>query len=152
MNPQGAQHYLRTRVLTATPEQLQMMLYDGAIRFAEQARPALEAKNWEVSFNMISRAQKIIAELLSSLKHDVNPEMCARMASLYNYIYRKLVEANAAHQIDSLDEALRLLRYQRETWALLMEKLTKEKATTAARKSDVPAPSSRMEASFSMQG
>ncbi|MDB5290844.1 MAG: Flagellar protein FliS, partial [Phycisphaerales bacterium] len=36
MNPQAAQNYLRTRVLTATPEQLQMMLYDGAIRFAEQ--------------------------------------------------------------------------------------------------------------------
>src|SRR5258708_1729569 len=122
MNPQGAQHYLRTRVLTATPEQLQMMLYDGAIRFAEQARPALESKNWEVSYNMISKAQKIIAELLSSLKHDVSPEMCAKLASLYNYIYRKLVEANSAHQMDSLDEALRLLRYQRETWAMLMEK------------------------------
>ena len=152
MNPQGAQHYLRTRVLTATPEQLQLMLYDGAIRFSEQARPALEARNWEVSFNMISRAQKIVAELISSLRHDVDPDMCGRMAALYNYIYKKMIEANAEHKIDSLDEALRLLRYQRETWALLMEKLTKEKAAAVARKMDVPAPNARMEASLSMQG
>src|SRR5438045_3268978 len=55
MNPQGAQNYLRTQVLTATPEQLQMMLYDGAIRFAEQARPALAAKNWEASYNSTPR-------------------------------------------------------------------------------------------------
>ena len=43
MNPNAAQNYLRMRVMTATPEQLQMMLYDGAIRFAEQGRAALEA-------------------------------------------------------------------------------------------------------------
>ena len=152
MNPQGAQNYLRTRVLTATPEQLQMMLYDGAIRFIEQARPALENKNWEVSYTMISRAQKIVAELISSMRHDVAPEMCKQLASLYNYIYRKLVEANTAHQIDSLDEAQRLLKYQRDTWALLMEKLAREMATAAASKMQVPPPSRRMEASLSMQG
>ena len=57
MNPQVAQNYLRTQVLTATPEQLQMMLYDGAIRFAEQARPALQNKNWETSYSMITKAR-----------------------------------------------------------------------------------------------
>ena len=45
MNQQAAQNYLRTKVLTATPEQLQLMLFDGAIRFAEQAKPALAARN-----------------------------------------------------------------------------------------------------------
>src|SRR6476620_3649653 len=105
MNPQGAQNYLRTQVLTATPEQLQMMLYDGAIRFAEQARPALEKKDWETTYSMISRSQKIITELTGSLKHEVAPEMCARLASLYNYVYKKLIEASSEHKLDSLDEA-----------------------------------------------
>ena len=85
MNPQAAQNYLRTRVFTATPEQLQMMLYDGAVRFAEQARPALEKKDWETAYNMISRAQKIITELTCTLRHEINPELCGRLASLYNY-------------------------------------------------------------------
>ena len=68
MNPQAAQNYLRTKVLTATPEQLQLMLYDGAIRFGEQARAALNEKNYEQSYNLISRMQKIITELSCSLR------------------------------------------------------------------------------------
>jgi flagellar protein FliS len=152
MNPQGAQNYLRTQVLTATPEQLQMMLYDGAIRFAEQARPALAARNWEASYNAISRAQKIITELTSSLRHDIAPELCGRLASIYNFIYRKLVEANVEHKGEALDEAIKILKFQRETWEMLLKQLGRQKAAEAARKLDVPAPDARMEASISMQG
>jgi flagellar protein FliS len=152
MNPQAAQNYLRTRVLTATPEQLQMMLYDGAIRFAEQAKLALEKKDWEGGYVNCSRAQKIIAELNSGLKRDVAPELCGKLASLYNYIYRKLVEASMHHQIPPMQEALDILRFQRETWAMLMEKLGKQKAGQAAANISMPAPSTRMEAAFSIQG
>jgi flagellar protein FliS len=152
MNPQIAQNYLRTQVLTATPEQLQMMLYDGAIRFAEQARPALQNKKWETSYNMITKAQRIIAELISSLRPDIAPDLCGKLAALYNYVYRQLVEANSHHKIEALEEAIKILRYQRETWALLLDQLGKQKATQAARKLDIPTPSARMEASISMQG
>lgn len=152
MNPQGAQSYLKTRVFTATPEQLQMMLYEGAIRFAEQARPALEKKDWETSYNMISRAQRIITELNTSLKHDISPELCGNLAALYNYVFRKLIEANVEHKIEALDEAIKILRYQRETWALLLEQLGRQKAGNAAKALDIPAPSPRMETSISMQG
>ena len=147
MNPQAAQqNYLRTRVLTATPEQLQMMLFDGAVRFAEQARLALQAKNWEQSYTSISKCQKIIAELTASLKHDLNPDLCGKLSSLYNFAYRKLVEANVGHQIEPLDEAVKVLKYQRETWALLMEQLGKQKAGQVAGRIDMPAPSAAMEA------
>ena len=152
MNPQAAQNYLRTRVMTATPEQLQMMLYDGAIRFAESARPALEKQDWEASFKLICKAQNIVAELTATLKHDINPDMCGRLAALYNYVYRKLIEANTDHTIESLDEAVRILRFQRQTWALLMAKLGQQKAAAAVSKLDVPAPDPRMEASISVQG
>src|SRR6478735_6528052 len=93
-NPQAAQQYLRTKVLTATPEQLQLMLYDGALRFGEQARLAIEQKNFEQSYALISRVQKILAELTGSLKHDVAPDLCGKLAALYNFAFRKLVEAN----------------------------------------------------------
>ena len=148
MNPQGAQNYLRTKIFTATPEQLQLMLYDGALRFGEQARVALEAKNYEQSYTMIARVQKIIAEMQSSLKHDIAPELCARMAALYNYIYRKLTQANIEHLLAPLEEALGLLRYQRETWAMLMDQLGKTKAAAVASTLDMPAPDARMEASL----
>jgi flagellar protein FliS len=147
-NPQAAQNYLKTKVFTATPEQLQLMLYDGAIRFGEQARAALEAKNYEQSYNSIARVQRIITEMQSSLKHDIAPDLCKKMAALYNYIYRRLVEANIEHNMKSLEEALDLLRYQRETWTMLLDKLGKTKAAAAATKLDMPAPDARMEQSI----
>src|SRR6476620_12205692 len=105
MNNQAAQNYLRTKVLTATPEQLQLMLYDGAIRFADQAKAALQKNDFESSYNAISRAQKIITELSCSLKHDLAPDLCGKLSALYNFAYRKLMEANIEHKIESIDEA-----------------------------------------------
>ena len=151
MNPQGSQNYLRTQVFTATPEQLQMMLYDGAIRFAEQARPALEAKNWENSYNSIMRAQKIISELISSLRPEIAPELCGKLGALYNFVYRKLIEANSDHRVESLDEAIKILRYQRETWAMLMNQLGRQKAAAVERTVDAPA-NERLEARISLRG
>jgi flagellar secretion chaperone FliS len=149
-NPQAAQNYLRMRVMTATPEQLQMMLYDGAIRFSEQARVALQERNFEKSYNSISRVQKILMEMSSTLKHDIFPELCGKLSALYTFAYRKLIEANVDHSLEPLDEALNVLRFQRETWALLLDQLGKTKAASAATKIDMPGPDSRMEAKISM--
>jgi flagellar protein FliS len=152
MNPQAAQNYLRTRVMTATPEQLQMMLYDGAIRFAEQAKAALVAEDYEKSYQSIARVQKILTEMSCGLKHNVLPELCEKLASLYSYVYRKLIDANVQHDAEALEEAITLLRYQRETWAMLLDQLGKQKAAVAATKINMPAPDGRMEASISMRG
>ena len=153
MNAHSAQQqYLRTRVMTATPEQLQMMLYDGALRFCEQARAALEAHDYERSYNMISRVQKILTELSCTMKRDLAPELCDRLSALYGYAYKRLIDANIRHDRAALDEALDLLRYQRETWALLLDQLGRQKAAAAATKIDMPSPDRRMEASISMQG
>lgn len=152
MSNNPAANYLRTKVLTATPEQLQLMLYDGAIRFAEQARTALLSKTFEQSYELLTKTQRIILELQCSLKHDIAPELCGKLASLYNFVYRKLVEANTIHEVSALDEALNILRYQRETWAMLLQQLAKSKAAVAARNLDMPGPDARMEASISLQG
>jgi flagellar protein FliS len=152
VNPKAANNYLRTKVLTATAEQLQMMLFDGAIRFGEQAKAALQQKNYEQSFKLLVRAQNIVCQLRGALKHDVDPDLCGKLSSLYAFAYRRLVDANLKHNIKSLDEALEVLKYQRETWARLMDKLAKQKAAAAAQNIDIPAPDARMEASISMQG
>ncbi|MGN6504166.1 MAG: flagellar export chaperone FliS [Tepidisphaeraceae bacterium] len=152
MSNQAAANYLRTKVLTATPEQLQMMLYDGAVRFAEQGKLALQSKTYDQSFEALTRAQQIVLELQCGLKKDLAPDLCNNLAGLYNFVYRKLVDANTKHDLGALDEALQILRYQRETWALLMQKLAASKAAVASRKIDFPSPDARMEASFSFQG
>jgi len=152
MNAQAANNYLRTKVMTATPEQLQMMLYDGALRFCEQARAALVEKNYETSYNMISRVQKILMEFNCTLKHDVAPDLCAKLAALYTYCYKKLIDANIEHRIVSLDEAMGILKFQRDTWGMLLDQLGKQKAAAAAHRIDLPAPNERMEASISIHG
>ena len=152
MNANVAQNYLRTKVLTATPEQLQLMLYDGALRFSEQARVALQEKRYEDSYKLICKTQKIITELSITLKHEVAPDLCNKLAALYTFVYKKLIDANVSHDIASLDEALNILRYQRETWAMLLDQLGKKKAAAVAQRLDMPAPDARMEASISVQG
>jgi len=148
----AANQYLRTKVLTATPEQLQMMLFDGALRFCEQARLALQSKNFEQSYDLIARVQKILLELSCSLKHDVLPDLCGKLAGLYNFAYRKLIEANVRHDLASLEQAMSILKYQRETWAMLLDQLGKQKAAAVAKNLDVPEPNEKMEASISLQG
>jgi flagellar protein FliS len=152
MNPQVAQNYLRTKVLTATPEQLQLLLFDGAIRYIEQARPALEQKNYQQSHTLITRAQKIVNQLLVSLNKELAPELCSNLAAVYTYVYRRLMVANTSHTVGALNEAAKLMKYQRETWVMLLQKLAQTKAGLEAQKVDAPAPDPRMEASISMQG
>ena len=115
--------YLRDAVMTATPEQLQLMLYDGAIRFSMQARDAIERKDFETSYERLARAQQIILEMLNGLDYDVNRELCERVASIYNFLYRKLVDACVQRSTEYIDDALKVLRIERETWQLLVDKL-----------------------------
>jgi flagellar protein FliS len=118
--------YLRSAVLTASPEQLQLMLLDGAIRFALRGREAIERNDYEASFNALERAQRIVIELINGMNREVNPSLVDQMMSLYNFIFRRLVDGNLNRDVKAIDEALRILRHQRETWALLIEKIVRE--------------------------
>ncbi len=115
--------YLRDAVMTATPEQLQLMLYDGAVKFALQGKDALVAKDYEQSCEKLGRAQAIILEMQNGLRREVSPELCDRMAAIYNFLYRKLVDASVQKDTTCIDDAVKILRYQRETWVMLMEKV-----------------------------
>lgn len=149
-NPQAAQQYLRTRVMTATPEQLQIMLYDGAIRFCEQAKAGLEKKNYEQLYINVTKAQKIITELLGALKPEIYPELCGKLAAVYRYVYKRLIDGNLQKKPEAFVEAIQLLRFQRDTWAMVLEQTGKEKAAKAASNINMPGPDARMEASISM--
>jgi len=138
--------------MTATPEQLQLMLYDGMIRFSEQAKMALTDKKFDSSFDLLTKAQRIVMELQCGLKHDVSPDLCGKLSALYNYIHRKLIDANTQHVLGPLDEALQIMRYQRDTWAMLLSQLSQSKAGMAAMRLDMPGPDARKEASISLQG
>ena len=123
MNDTTDNPYLRDAVLTATPEQLQLMLYDGAIRFATQGRDALLEKDYGTSFERLTRAQQIISEMQAGLNYEVNRELCERVASIYNFLFRKLVDANVTRDVAAVDDALKVLRIERKTWQILVDKV-----------------------------
>jgi flagellar protein FliS len=139
---------MRDAILTASPEQLQLMLYDGAIRFASQARQCIEAGEIEETHNLLTRAQRIVNEMMSGLRPEVAPELCERMSGLYVFVFNKLVDANVRKDIDALDAALDILKRQRETWALLLDKVQQTRADQGAEAQSKP----ESEGSLSIQG
>lgn len=115
--------------MTASPEQLQLMLYDGAVRFATQARDAIERGDIEGSYNLLTRVQKIVNEMQSGLQLEVAPELCTRMSALYDFVLSKLVAANIHKDVSAVDDALKVLKHQRETWAILTDRVQQVRAS-----------------------
>jgi len=128
MSTAAANPYLRTKILTASPQELRLMLYDGAIKFCRQAKDAIDRKNYEQSYHGLMRAQKIVLELSTSLNSDLDADLYSKLSALYTYIYRLLVDANMERTSTKVDEAIGLIEYEKETWQLLMKK----QAVTAA--------------------
>lgn len=132
MNPSNSNAYLRTRVMTASQEELRLLLFDGALKFCRQGLDALSRADWEATYNALTRAQKIIMELSSGLDHSAAPELCERLDALYTYIYRRLVDANMERDSAAVNEAIRLIEYERETWAMVVKKLREEQGKAGA--------------------
>jgi len=124
-----SRQYMKNAVMTASPEQLHLMLVDGAIRFATRGKEAVEQKDIEAAFNALERAQRIVLELSNGLRREINPGLADQMAALYAFIYRRLVDGNVQRDPQAIDDALRILRHHRETWVLLIEKLAEESAS-----------------------
>jgi flagellar protein FliS len=117
--------YLKDIVFSATPEDLTLMLYDGALKFCNQGIMAIEAGDMQKAHDMAVRAQNIIRELQLTLKQEY--EVSRGMAAMYEYIYRRLFEANIAKDAEILGEARDLIREMRNTWKEAM-KLAKQSA------------------------
>jgi flagellin-specific chaperone FliS len=69
-----------------------------------------------------------VLELLTTIKPEFDPELCDRVKALYTFLYTELVEASMQKSVERVDGVIKLLQYERETWAMLMKKLAGEKA------------------------
>lgn len=115
----GYEQYRQTAVQTAPPEQLVIMLYDGAIRFLEQAKAAL--LQGEDASAPASRAQEIIVELASSLNHEVGGEIASNLARLYDFWLQWLIQAQVKRDTAKIDEVLVMVRELREAWGSIAQ-------------------------------
>lgn len=112
----GLGRYQDMKVQTASPAQIMIMLYDGAIRFTLQAKKKLEEGDFEGKGIFISKTQAIIDELMNSLNFDIAPELCENLQQLYIYMNERLSEANIKRDLDALDEVVGLLNTLRDGW------------------------------------
>lgn len=139
MDHKQPNHYLATKVLTAKPEELRLMLLEGAVKFARQGREGLATKNFEATFNGFSRCRDILFELMNTMKPHGDPALTGRIASLYGYLVSRLLEASTERSLEKADEVISLLDYERETWVMVMAKLAEERRAAAG----APAPSAQ---------
>jgi flagellar protein FliS len=127
-----AQAYWRTKVMTASPAELRLLLLDGAIRFAQQARDGLARSDYEAVYEGVTRCQSILLELINSLRPEHDKDLCDKLAGLYTYMYTQLLAGSTQRQPELIDEVIRLLQHDRETWRLLFEQLAAENAAAGA--------------------
>lgn len=108
------QNYQNNAVMTASPGELTLMLYNGAIKFCNKAIEAIEKKEVQQSHMYLVRAQDIITELQATL--DTKYPVAKEMDVLYTFIKQLLLEANMQKDIQKINDALDLIRDFRDTW------------------------------------
>ena len=118
--------YLRHKVMTATQEELRLMLLEGGLHFIDQGLQGLDKGDYEAVYEGFSQAKAIVMELMNGLRHEIAPELCGRLQSLYTYMYKLLIDASFERSREKAIECRELLDYERETWGLLMEKAKAE--------------------------
>lgn len=111
-----AEQYRKQQIETASPEEVLIMLYDGAIRFLNVARKAIEEKDIEKSHNNLMKAQNIIIEFMNSLDMELGGEIAFNLYRLYEYLHHRLVQANIKKDVAMVDEVLDHLKSLKATW------------------------------------
>jgi flagellar secretion chaperone FliS len=109
---------VETKVSSADPHQLILMLFDGALLAVNSASASIANKDIQAKIRHITKAIEIISlGLAGSLDPHSSPELYARLASLYEYMCTRLVVANAENNDAPLVEVAHLLQELREAWA-----------------------------------
>ena len=119
LNKQGYAAYANNRITTATPAELTLMLYEGAIKFCNIAVAAIEQKDVEKAHNNIVKVENIITEFQATLDHKY--PVAQDFDNVYSYLQERLLEANLKKDTEILEEILQHLRTMRDTWKEVMQ-------------------------------
>ena len=109
------QTYLNNAVSTKSQGQLIIMLYEGAIKFIEQAQTAIEIGHIEEANKNLIKAQNILNELMVTLNFDAE-EISNQLMSLYQFLYEQLIQANIKKDSGLLSSVKEILKDLSETW------------------------------------
>ena len=124
--PNAYAQYNNSKVLTASPAELTLMLYDGAIKFCNIAIDAIEQKDIEKAHNNIMKVQNIVDYLRKTL--DMKYPVAQDFERVYTYLFDRLLQANMKKDKEILAEVNEHLHSVRDTWKEVM-RINKEKGT-----------------------
>lgn len=122
---QGYAAYANNKIMTASPADLTLMLYEGAIKFCNLAITAVEEKEVEKAHNNIMKVERIIEEFQVTLDHKY--PVAEDFDNVYSYLIMRLREANVKKDGEILEEILGHLRTMRDTWKEVMRLAKAEK-------------------------
>lgn len=111
--------YANNKVLTASPAELTLMLYEGAIKFCNLAKIDMEKGEYGDAIEHVKRARNIIVELQSTL--DFKYPVAKDFDLIYSYVFERLTESNTKHDIEALEQALEEIRELRDIWKQIMK-------------------------------
>lgn len=117
MGTREYQSYKQTEIETASPGKLLLLLYDGAIKRLRRAQEAFEREALEEVHQDLVKVQQILIELMLALDWKVGGDLAPRLHALYDFMYRRLVDANVKRSNEPIAEVLQLLSTLREGWA-----------------------------------
>ena len=123
-NKQGYAAYENNRIMTASPAELTLMLYEGAIKFCNIAIVAIEKNDIEKAHNNIMKVENIIEEFQATLDHKY--PVAEDFDNVYIYLKQRLFTANVKKDKDILEEVLKHLRTMRDTWKEVMKQAGKQ--------------------------
>ncbi len=116
----GYSAYNTNRIMTATPAELTLMLYEGAIKFCNIAIIGVEENDVEKAHHNIVKVENIIGEFIATLNHKY--PVAKDFENVYNYLMDSLIEANLKKDKEILEEVLGYLREMRDTWKEVMKR------------------------------
>jgi flagellar protein FliS len=122
METNGYDSCLETQVRTATPQKLQLMLIEGAIRFANETVRHWGADDAEASFESLNRCRKIVSQLLHSVRPDMS-EPAKRAAAVYLFLFQTLTDIQLHRERHRMPEVLKVLESERQTWQIVCEEM-----------------------------
>lgn len=120
-NPYG--EYQRNKILTASPAEITLMLYEGAIKFCNIAIMGIEQSDMEKAHTNIMKTQRIIEEFRNTL--DRKYQVAEEFDKIYVYVLQRLFEANIKKDKEILEEVNTHLRSLRDTWKEVMKRCNK---------------------------
>ncbi len=119
--------YHNTQIVTASPERILIMLYEGAVRFSKLALEKLEKGDIAGKGVYIGKSMAIVGELRSTLDHEIGGQIARQLEQLYIYLIDELTKANIANSADALENVIKILSFLRDTWVEAIEVARKER-------------------------